>query len=41
LYAAVSVLIEGEVVCVESFGEGGCLAEAESKAFSGDGIDRA
>ena len=40
LYAAVSVLVEGEVVSVESFGECGGLAEGEAEAGAGDGVDR-
>ena len=40
MYAAVSVLIEGEVVSVESFGECGGLAEGEAEAGAGDGVDR-
>lgn len=40
LDATVSVLVCGEVVFVECFGESRGLTECEGEAFSGDGVDR-
>jgi hypothetical protein len=39
LDAAVGLLVGGEVVGVESVGEGGGLTEAEGQALAGDGVD--
>ena len=40
LDAAVGLLIGGEVVCLESWGECCGLTKAKGEAFAGDGVDR-
>ena len=40
LDAAVSLLVHGEVVCLERLGEGCGLTKAKGEAFAGDGVDR-